>query len=338
MARTTVSSVAILLLVSTAVAAPRGTGEDAAARHKECLGFFSAKDDANFIKCFADSAIVDFVDSGQTKVQGAKEAVEKRARPLWDGFPDVKLESQLIVVNGTNLASIDILSGTNSGPFMGGPTNKNVGLYMGHVLSLDSAKPVAKKVSAYMDYGTLLGQLGLSPAPHRPALSVGWPEKVVAVSRGNATEKANAATWKKGLAAWNKHDAARALADYAADAVLHDLGAPVDTTGKAEIAKAMQGYWKAFSDLKVSYSSVWAAADWVVATGTAAGTNNSAAPELGIAQKTGKKVKVNTLELVRFDGGKVKDQWIFYNGVAMAQQLGLVPPPGAPAPGAGKSK
>jgi predicted ester cyclase len=209
---------------------------------------------------------------------------------------------------------------------------------MGHVLSLDLARRVAKKVSAYMDYGTLMGQLGVSPAPHRPALGAGWPEKKVAVSKGDATEKANVATWRKGLAGWNRHDAGKALADYAADAVLHDTGAPADASGKPEIGKAMAGYWKAFSDLKVSYASVWAAGDWVVATGTAGGTNTSAAPELGIAQKTGKKVKLNTLEFVRFDGGKIKDHWIFYNGLAMAQQLGLVPPPGSPAPPAAKAK
>ena len=344
MTRMMVSAAAVLVFVgvhgdAVSAPAPKPTGEDIAERHHTCLGFFSAKDDANFIKCFADSVVMDFVDSGQPKLQGAKQAVEKGARPMWDAMPDAKSEAQLVLVNGSNVASVDMLTGTNTGSFMGTPASgKKVGIYVGHLLTVDPTKMVAKRLSAYMDAATLMGQMGANPAPHRPALTTGWPAKMVVVAKNDAKEKANIASWKKGTVGWNKHDVAKAFADYAPDVVFHDVGAPTDIQGKGEVEKAMQGYWKAFSDLKGSYSSVWAAGDWVVAVGAASGTNTAAAPEFGIAQKTGKKVKLNTLEFVRYDGGKVKDHWIFYNGVAMAQQLGLIPPPGAPAPAPAKTK
>lgn len=304
-------------------------GRGLAERHKECLGFFSAKDEENFSKCLSPGVVSEFVDSGQPRATGARQSVERNARPMWTAFPDGKMEPQLILVNGSNLLSIDLFTGTNQGSFLGAPpTGKKVGVYLVNVLQVDPAKRTGRKISTVVDFGTIFGQLGLSPAPHRPALTTGWPQQLVVVAGGGATERANVAHWRKGQEVWNQHDAAKVMADYADDAAFHDSGTPADIKGKADIEGGMQVYWTAFPDIKGRLTSVWGAGDWVVSVGSAVGTNTAAAPQMGIAEKTGKKVKLNLVEVVRYDAGKIKEHWIFYNGMAMAKQLGLIPPPG----------
>jgi hypothetical protein len=55
-------------------------------------------------------------------------------------------------------------------------------------------------------------------------------------------------------------------------------------------------------------------------------------------KKTGKAVSSPFLAVHKFDGGKNTATWIFYQGLDMAGQLGMLPPAGgAPAP-KGKGK
>jgi hypothetical protein len=48
---------------------------------------------------------------------------------------------------------------------------------------------------------------------------------------------------------------------------------------------------------------------------------------MGISKKTGKSFKINAIEIAHWEGGKVKEIWPFINGMQMAEQLGLLPPP-----------
>jgi predicted ester cyclase len=67
---------------------------------------------------------------------------------------------------------------------------------------------------------------------------------------------------------------------------------------------------------------MWAAGDYVVFTGTLSGTNTGDMPSAGI-KKTGKKVNVHFCEIVKFEGGKQVEDYLFFNGAAFAAQLGL---------------
>lgn len=302
------------------------------ARWTECMGYFSAKDEAKFMGCLADDVSSEFIDSGMPPTNTNKAVVD-RAKMFWTGFPDVKATPQLILVSGSNFATVDLITGTHSGEFMGmAKTDKKVGYNMAHYGQVDLATGKAKVVNGVMDAGTVMGQV-TGDKKARPVIEKGWPDapKIV-VAKDDETERNNVATWNKSVADWNAHSVDKLTAYYADDATFHDAGAG-DVSGKKAIGEAMNGYWKAFSDLKGSYSSVWGAGDWIVAIGEASGTNDGDLPALGV-KKTGKKVTLKTVEFARFEGGKVKDHWIFYNGMAMAMQLGLVPPPGAkPAEG-----
>jgi hypothetical protein len=47
-------------------------------------------------------------------------------------------------------------------------------------------------------------------------------------------------------------------------------------------------------------------------------------PTMGL-KKTGKTVTMNVVEVSKLKEGKISNVWRFYNGMAMAQQLGLIP-------------
>jgi hypothetical protein len=46
-------------------------------------------------------------------------------------------------------------------------------------------------------------------------------------------------------------------------------------------------------------------------------------PSMGLKKPTGRKVNVRFIEILKFAGGKLQEDWTFYNGAAFASQLGL---------------
>ena len=82
--------------------------------------------------------------------------------------------------------------------------------------------------------------------------------------------------------------------------------------------------FKAFPDAKLVPLSIWGAGDYVVAVGRFEGTNKGPMAAMGIKKATGKSVSVRYLDIARWEGGKVQEEWLFYNGMAMAGQLGMM--------------
>jgi predicted ester cyclase len=121
---------------------------------------------------------------------------------------------------------------------------------------------------------------------------------------------------------FNAHDISvmeRALAD---NYKLFESGLPADADKKAALAST-KAFFTAFPDIKATVTDVWAAGDYVVATGSIAGTNTGPAPDLGIAQPTGKPVRARFFEIFKLQDGKIVEDWLFYNSAAFAAQLGL---------------
>lgn len=298
----------------------------------------NAKDFAKFQSMWAEGATSEMLDMGPPLV-GAAAITETGAKGFANGFPDATGESQLTLVNGNNVLGVVLLRGTNTGTFvtpMGPvpPTGKKVGFLAAHSIELNDAGKVTKEVVAY-DGGTVAGQLGLMPVPHRKALDSGWAEKPVVIATGSDVEKSNLAAYTKEVEGFNKHDAAAALATAADDIVFSELSSPADSTGKKESIKGAEEMFKAFPDAKLDVKSAWAAGDYVVSTGTWSGTNTGDMPSMKL-KKTGKAVSVHFIEIDKFTAGKTKNIWLFMNGAAFASQLGLLPSkaPGAKAPDA----
>src|SRR6185436_6427359 len=100
----------------------------------------------------------------------------------------------------------------------------------------------------------------------------------------------------------------------AADAVFHDYTSPKDMNSKENVA-SLNGFFKGFPDCKLVIASSWAAGDYTVAQGTFEGTNDGAAPTMGITKASKKAVKVPFIEIVKFEGGKIKEDWLIFESM-----------------------
>ncbi|HKO46505.1 MAG TPA: ester cyclase [Polyangiaceae bacterium] len=302
------------------------TAEQKVKLYQASWAAFNAKDFPKFQAMWAENATSSMLDMGPPLV-GPAAITDAGAKSFANGFPDASGEIQLTLVNGNQVMAVVLLRGTHTGTFvtpMGpvAPTGKKVGFLTAHSIELNEAGKAVNEVVAY-DGGTVAGQLGLMPMPHRKLLEAGWPEKPVVVAAGSEVEKSNLAAFSKGVEAFNKHDAAGMLGAAADDVVFSKLSAPADLTGKKEVQKGLEESFKAFPDVKLDVKNAWSAGDYVVSTGTWSGTNTGDMMKL---KKTGKAVSVHFVEIDKFVAGKLKTMWVFTNGVAAAAQLGLLPP------------
>ena len=308
------------------------TAEQKVKAYQEGWAAFNAKDFAKFQGIWAENAQSEMLDMGPP-LTGPAAITETGAKGFANGFPDATGEAQLTLVNGNNIVGVVMLRGTNTGTYVSpvGPvpsTGKKVGFLAAHSIELNDQGKAVKELMAY-DGGTVGGQLGLMPMPHRKVMDSGWSEKPIVIASGSEVEKANLAAFSKGVEGFNKHDAAAALAAAADDVVFSKQSGPADLSGKKEVQKGLEESFKAFPDVKLDVKSAWSAGDYVVSTGTWSGTNTGDMPAMKM-KKTGKPVLVHYIEIDKFVGGKTKNMWLFMNGAAAAAQLGLLPPMAAP--------
>ena len=324
------------------VAPPPATADERAKWYKECWAFFNAKDWNKFPGCYAETASSEQVDMGMPALVGRQNVIDKNAKVFATAFPDLTGEHELTIVSGNDILSVVLLRGTHKGPLPGPQgeipaTNKKIGyLSVQHVQTTPDGRLVAKERFMY-DGGTFMSQLGLSPMPARKALEQGWTEKPSLISSGSEAEKANIAALGAYTAAFNKHDATALAATMTDDVVFSDLAAPADRVGKKEVSKSNEEMFKAFPDSKIDQTAAWAAGDYVISTGRFMGTNTGDMPSMKL-KKTGKAVNVEYYMVSKLAGGKVKNNWLFSNGMAFAGQLGLLPPPKAQKPAAAPAK
>jgi hypothetical protein len=323
---------------------PALTGEQKAKLYQECWAAFNAKDWTKFSGCYADNASSEQIDAGMPPSVGKSEIVEKQAKLFANAFPDLVGDPQLTLVNGNNVVSVNLMKGTNKGPVPSpqgelAATNKKVGYLMAHGVEFSEDNKVKREWLAY-DGGTFMGQLGLIPSPHRKVQEAGATDKPVVVATNSDAEKNNIAVYKQGVDAFNKHDVPGFLATLADDAVYSEQSAPADRVGKKEIQKGFEEFFKGFPDAKIDIKQSWAAGDYVFSHGTLTGTNTGAMPSMRLWKKTDKPVNVQFIEIDKIQGGKIKSIWMFSNGLAWANQLGMMPPvKGAkPAPKADAAK
>lgn len=313
-------------------AAPAATpkqGRELAQVVLDCGGLINAAKWDDFARqCMAPGFVSHQVDDRDlTREQVIPQLSGARA-----AFSDIKVESQLVLVNGRTLLTIALMKGTNDGPMKGAAgtlpaTKQRIGVFMYERFAMSEAGPPSEQW-AYADPATLLGQLGHLP-PVRPAQEAGLPDApVIAVAADDAREQANLAAIGKLEEALGRRSAADALALHAGDVLVRDQAAPADLRGKPQLEAALRELWRAFPDAKRQPAGTWAAGDYVVTEGKLTGTHEG---PLGKLPKTGKRIAVQYAEVYRLAGGKVAEVWRFRNGAALASQLGLGAPAEAPA-------
>jgi len=302
------------------------TQEEIAKWYQDCWNAFNEKKWDDFKKCYANNAMSQQAGYGKLNVSGP-DAIVSASQDFMKTFPDGRGEGQLILINGNHIASMYLLKGTNSGPLRGPDgkeipgTNKKLGVMFGHTIEIDPAGPKVLKETGAMDGITMENQLGLLKMPGRPLMETGAPMPKVVIAKNDETEMKNLEADKAQLEAWNKRDAATVAMYVADDVVFHDMTQPKDTT-KAQSAQSDKQFWQAFSDAKITPSSMWAAGDYVAITGMFDGTNDGDFPAMKL-KKTGKKVSLPFVEIDRLDGGKLKESWLTFDAAAFASQLGV---------------
>ena len=303
---------------------PVWTAEQSAQKYKDCWDQFNRKDWAAMRGCYAPAITVDAVDSGRPVVSGLDAAI-KDAQDFAAIFPDGAGSVQLVVASKDHVAGLAVINGTHGGPLPGPdgqpipPTNKKVGYMMSVVVDLADGTVVKER--QYADTTTMLAQLGAIKAPTRP-VTTGAASPVVVVATGSDGERANVETFRANVAAFNAHDVKAIVAMNAPGAVFHDYtqAKDLDSAGNAAIVTQL---FKGFPDAKLEPATMWGAGDYVVTEGTFSGTSKAAVPLMGIPKPTGKSAAVRFVEITKIENGQIREDWLVFDSMAFAVQLGL---------------
>jgi predicted ester cyclase len=266
------------------------------------------------------------VDATPPSVTG-NQAIVERDKAESASFPDRRGEVRLLLANGDHRASIALYTATNTGEMPGPdgkpmkPTGKPIGLLFGHVVDLDATGSKASRDAGYFEQNTMMSQLGLNPAPARAAEKPTGATTTVVIAKNDAAERANVDSMRTVMDNFNKHDLKAIEADTPDNYKLVEVAMSKDLDKKGSLAST-KDLFAGFPDATLSSQVLWAAGDYVVIEGTLTGTNTGDLTSMGV-KKTGKKVTVRFLEIVRVENGKPVEDWLFYNGAAFAAQLGL---------------
>lgn len=300
-------------------------------RVRACAGPFDARDAEALAGCYAPAATATLV-GGTVTASSAEQVVEQLARALWTGFPDLKVEPQLIAAAGTAQVSVDLLTGTNRGALLGQPaTQKPVGLLAARLLQLAPTGEIVDE-QLFVDEASLRGQLGDPGLAVRPLLAHGLGEPRVVVAAGDSAEQQAAAVLGRIDVAFNDHALAPLIDGFADDGVLADQTLAADVRGKAAIGEQYGRLFRAFPDLHTTRIALWAARGFAVQVVDVVGTNDGPWPELGIRRPTGRTVRFRQLQVAELRGGKIGHLQAFANGLSLRIQLGLLPDPSTAAP------
>lgn len=304
------------------------TASERAAWYQECRARFNDRSWDQFRACYADTVQSAHVGSGHPAAMGI-EAAMAVSRGFVETFPDLKGAGQLVLVNGDAIVGIYALNGTHEGALLGPDgqavpaTGKPIGLLQAHRIRMDAMGSKVVEEEFYSDSGTIMAQLGLSPAPARPVATGEPAAPTVVLAAGTPAELSNVDRLRAQMAAYNSHDAKGVDAFNAPDLVFHDMTMAADQNAKESLA-GTRDMFKAFPDAKLVPLSAWGAGSYVVVAGRFEGTNTGPMPAVGIKKPTGKPVSVRYLDIARWENGKIKEEWLFYDSMAMAAQLGLL--------------
>ena len=120
---------------------------------------------------------------------------------------------------------------------------------------------------------------------------------------------------------WGEGNAELADELLAADLVEH-TPFPAPMPGLEGHKQVLAQFRSAFPNLKVTVDNVVAEGDLTMLRWSGVGTHSGAM--MGIAP-TGKTVHISGMDMLRFEGGKIKERWAEINVFGLMQQLGVIP-------------
>jgi steroid delta-isomerase-like uncharacterized protein len=133
--------------------------------------------------------------------------------------------------------------------------------------------------------------------------------------------------FERGTATFNAHDI-EGFAKVLADDVVFKAPGGMHGEGKAACAAFFGSWFTAFPDTHVDVQAVHIMDDVAVEEGTFTGTHNGVlSSPMGDVPPTGRFVKVDYIQVLRFRDGKHLSFNLMFDRLLMLEQLGLVPAP-----------
>ena len=107
--------------------------------------------------------------------------------------------------------------------------------------------------------------------------------------------------------------------------VNHDPGLPTPDADLPTLKQTIGGLLAAFPDVRSSEDDLLAVGDRVAVRRTMQGTHQGEFMGIG---PTGQAVTFGGIWLARLSGGKLEEQWVYFDALGLLRQIGAVPPPG----------
>jgi steroid delta-isomerase-like uncharacterized protein len=266
------------------------THAEAAALIARQQGAWNAHDYEAFASIYANDCVVDSPTAGG--VVTGLAAIQDINRAWWSGFPDVRLATEELVVDGYRIAAIVTARGTDTGGFMGlPPTGKPFALPM-VILSTVDGEAIRHERRIY-DFTGMLIQIGVLKAKATAGLrSLPLPHVEPTTEGDGALPREQIETL---LAAWHTAWARR---DVDAVVAQHADGAVMDThiagraNGRREIRAVYERWWAGFPDSVMTPEETLVDGNRIVDVVTQSGTDTGGF--LGLAS-TGKPFRLSVV-------------------------------------------
>jgi steroid delta-isomerase-like uncharacterized protein len=123
---------------------------------------------------------------------------------------------------------------------------------------------------------------------------------------------------------WNQGNVALLEEVLAPDFIHHDPDRP-DVRSREDYKRWFAESYHLFPDFHVTVEIVVAEGDYVASRWTWSGTNTGDFEGPAPAPATGKQVSVSGMNILRFAGGKIVEEWFQEDTMGMLQQLGFMP-------------
>jgi len=301
--------------------ATAATEEEIKAANELLMEAMNTHDVEKYVSYFTDDVINDYAPF-PTPMSG-REEIGAFMSDLFQASPDIQGTNQRILTSGNILVAEWTAAGTSQGEWAGIPATGNSYQLM-HLSINEYEGNKIKKSTTYLDYVTLLVQLGVMPAPEPlelvPSFTLPEPE---------ATGLPPLEAAENLVAVYNTHDMETyaKLVHLDAEVLFSPLGVPMN---RDELIAAFESQFVAYPDLQQDVVRMVDMGDgWVLGDTVFRGTNDG--PPYPGVQATGNSVELRVAWLVRLDAdGLMTNIQVYWDELTQLTQLGLFPPPPDP--------
>ncbi|MGY0500341.1 ester cyclase [Nocardia sp. FBN12] len=141
--------------------------------------------------------------------------------------------------------------------------------------------------------------------------------------------------FRRGDRSWNARTA-EFLRAHTDDVVVHQPGSHVPRAGVGMHEADMQVFFDAFADITIGpvgddgfpeYKVQFGSGDWMAGISVMTGTHTGTFNLYGLSvPPTGREVEITLATIARFDNGKIAEEYLFYDLLLLAIDLGVWPP------------